>query len=82
MFSSRNYIIIPYIDKKGFIFVFFCLRGINMNEVKKSITFMQNNLNKLLHTAGPTGCKTPGIYSLSIKLDKEIVKYYKSLSHH
>ncbi len=52
-----------------------------MNEVKKSITFMQNNLNKLLYTTGPTGCKTQGIYSLSIKLDKEIVKYYKSLSH-
>lgn len=80
MFYSKSYIIIPFIDKEV-LFLFSCLRGINMNEVKKSITFMQNNLNKLLYTTGPTGCKTSGIYSLSIKLDKEIVKYYKSLSN-
>lgn len=51
-----------------------------MKEMKKSITFMQNNLNRLLHVSGPAGCKTSGVYSLSVMLDKEIVKYYKNLS--
>ncbi len=53
-----------------------------MKEMKKSITSMQNNLNRLLGNVGPTGCRTPGIYSLSTKLDKEIVKYYKTLGSH
>lgn len=50
-----------------------------MKEMKK-ITFMQNNLNRLLCVSGPAGCKSPGAYSLSVMLDKEIVKYYRDLS--
>ena len=53
-----------------------------MNEVKKSITCMQYNLNKRLYTTGVSGCKTSSIYLLSAELDKEIVKYYKSLTNH
>lgn len=50
-----------------------------MKEMKK-ITFMQNNLNRLLYASGPAGCKTANAYSLSVMLDKEIVKYYKNLN--
>lgn len=51
-----------------------------MNEMKKSISFMQDSLNRLLYVSGPAGCKTQGAYSLSVMLDKEIVKYYKNLT--
>lgn len=51
-----------------------------MKKMRKSITFLQNNLNQLLDEKGVAGCKTAGVYSVSVMLDKEIVKYYKHLS--
>lgn len=45
--------------------------------MKKCIASMQSNLNRLLYVSGPMGCKKQDIYLLSVKLDKEIVKYYK-----
>lgn len=67
--------------EKSYIYILclFHLRGIHMKEMKK-ITFMQNNLNRLLYASGPAGCKTANAYSLSVMLDKEIVKYYKNLN--
>ena len=51
-----------------------------MEEMKKSITFMQNNLNQLLGSEEQKGCRTSRVYTLSVMLDKEIVKYYRNLS--
>lgn len=51
-----------------------------MEEMKKSITFMQNNLNQLLDSEEQIGCGAPRVYTLSVMLDKEIVKYYRNLS--
>lgn len=50
-----------------------------MKDMKKSITYMQNRLNRLLVTSGPAGCRARPVYTLSLELDKEIVKYYKNL---
>ncbi len=51
-----------------------------MKEMKKNILFMQENLNRLLGTTGSSRYNTKPIYTLSLKLDKEIVKYYRSLN--
>ena len=48
-----------------------------MQDIGKNIAFLQDNLNRLLCRKGPGGCLHPSVYTLSIKLDKEIVKYYK-----
>lgn len=50
-----------------------------MKEMRKRITFLQNNLNQALSEEGITGCKTTKIYLLSVRLDQEIVKYYENL---
>lgn len=50
-----------------------------MKDMKKSIAFLQENLNRLLGEEEVAGCEIPGAYSLSIMLDKEIVEYYKNL---
>lgn len=50
-----------------------------MKEMRKSIAFLQNKLNRALNEEGIAACRTTGIYSLSVRLDKEIVKYYKNL---
>lgn len=50
-----------------------------MKEMKKTIAFMQNSLNQLLE-ANDSNCQSPRIYTLSVMLDKEIVRYYKNLS--
>lgn len=72
-----------YRDKnKNYIYdVLFDLRGINMKEMKESIAFMQKNLNQLLEANGSKSCQSPMIYSLSVMLDKEIVRYYKNLTN-
>lgn len=51
-----------------------------MNELKKSILEMQNDLNSRLYTTGPKGCKKQPIYELSTQLDREIARYYKLLA--
>lgn len=63
------------------MFCFLCLRGIYMNNRKKRITTMQEALNRLLMTAGPNGCRNRAVYKLSVQLDKEIVKYYRSANN-
>lgn len=50
-----------------------------MKEIKESITFMQASLNKLMQTEEGTSTNASGVYSLSLMLDKEIVKYYRDL---
>ncbi len=52
-----------------------------MNNRKKRITTMQEALNRLLMTAGPKGCRNRAVYKLSVQLDKEIVKYYRSANN-
>lgn len=52
-----------------------------MKEMKKNIVCMQENLNRLLVTTGSSRYNTKSVYTLSLKLDKEIVKYYRSLSN-
>ena len=61
-------------------YVLFDLRGINMKEMKESIAFMQKNLNQLLESDYGKNCQSPRIYSLSVRLDEEIVRYYKNLT--
>lgn len=51
-----------------------------MKEMKESIAFMQKNLNQLLENSDDKSCQSPRIYSLSVMLDKEIVRYYKNLT--
>ncbi|MBE6022712.1 MAG: Spo0E family sporulation regulatory protein-aspartic acid phosphatase [Cellulosilyticum sp.] len=51
-----------------------------MKEMKESIAFMQKNLNRLLEESGEKNCQSSRIYSLSVMLDKEIVRYYKNLT--
>ncbi len=50
-----------------------------MREVKKSIMAMQGNLNYRLRNTGTDGFRKQCIYNLSTQLDKEIVKYYRSI---
>lgn len=70
-----------YRDKNKMILkCFFDLRGINMKKMKESIAFMQKNLNQLLESNESTDCQSPMIYSLSVMLDEEIVRYYKNLT--
>jgi len=52
-----------------------------MNEMKKNISCMQENLHRLLRTTGSSTYNTKPLYTLSLKLDKEIVKYYRNLSN-
>ncbi len=52
-----------------------------MKEMKKNISFMQENLNRLLGTTGGSRYNTKPAYMLSLKLDKEIVKYYRNLNN-
>lgn len=52
-----------------------------MNNRKKSIAMMQEALNRILVTSGPKGCKSGAAYKLSVQLDKEIVKYYRSMNN-
>lgn len=52
-----------------------------MKDMKKNILFMQENLNRLLGTTGVSRYNTKSIYTLSLKLDKEIVKYYRTLNN-
>ena len=70
------------INKKYFFndYVLFDLRGINMKEMKESIAFMQKNLNQLLEDNDSKNCQSSRIYSLSVRLDEEIVRYYKNLT--
>ena len=49
-----------------------------MKETKEVITFMQESLNKLMQTEEGMNIRANGVYSLSVMLDKEIVKYYKN----
>lgn len=49
-----------------------------MKGTKESIIFMQNSLNRLMQTGKGTDTHANGVYALSLMLDKEIVKYYKS----
>lgn len=51
-----------------------------MKEMKESIAFMQKNLNRLLEDSENKDCQSPMIYSLSVMLDQEIVRYYKNLT--
>lgn len=50
-----------------------------MKDMKESITLMQKSLNKLMQTEDGANTNASGVYSLSVMLDKEIVKYYKNL---
>lgn len=72
---------IKYRDKNKIILkCFFDLRGINMKEIKESIAFMQKNLNQLLESNESRNYQSQIIYSLSVMLDEEIVRYYKNLT--
>lgn len=52
-----------------------------MNDRKKRIAMLQESLNRILITSGPKGCRSSAAYKLSVQLDKEIVKYYKSMNN-
>ncbi|MDF2612584.1 MAG: hypothetical protein K0S71_370 [Clostridia bacterium] len=52
-----------------------------MKDMKKNILCMQENLNRILGTTGFSRYNTKPIYTLSLKLDKEIVKYYRNLNN-
>ena len=52
-----------------------------MNNRKKRIATMQEALNRLLMTAGQNGGRNRAVYKLSVQLDKEIVKYYRSANN-
>ena len=52
-----------------------------MKEMKKNILCMQESLNKLIGSTGSSRYNTKSIYALSLKLDKEIVKYYRNLGN-
>jgi hypothetical protein len=52
-----------------------------MKDMKKNILCMQENLNKILGTTGASRYNAKYVYRLSLKLDKEIVKYYRNLSN-
>lgn len=50
-----------------------------MEGIKKNIWHMQKNLNHMLQGGDTTGrFHSRVVYNLSLKLDKEIVKYYKT----
>lgn len=51
-----------------------------MEEMKESIAILRNNLNQLLENQENEQCPSPKIYLLSVMLDQEIVRYYKSLT--
>ena len=51
-----------------------------MEEMKESIAFMQKYLNQLLEGQENDSCPSSKIYLLSVMLDQEIVRYYKSLT--
>lgn len=50
-----------------------------MKPMRKSILTMQSDLNKLLETDQRDLFTTKIVYNLSLKLDKEIVKYYREV---
>ena len=52
-----------------------------MENRKKSIAVMQEALNRIFVSGGAKSKSSPA-YQLSIKLDKEIVKYYRSVANH
>ncbi|WP_083461296.1 aspartyl-phosphate phosphatase Spo0E family protein [Cellulosilyticum ruminicola] len=52
-----------------------------MNNRKKRISTMQEALNRLLMTSGANVCRSKTVYKLSMQLDKEIVKYYRSIEN-
>ena len=52
-----------------------------MKEMKKNIVCLQENLNRLLGSTDSSGYNSKPIYTLSLKLDKEIVKYYRNLNN-
>lgn len=77
----KECIIIPNIDiYKNSVYLCFVLRGINMEEMKESIAFMQKYLNQLVEGQENDSCPSSKIYLLSVMLDQEIVRYYKSLT--
>ena len=50
-----------------------------MKIIPKSIAVLQSDLNKRLVSVQPGLFKDKAIYSLSLRLDKEIVKYYREV---
>lgn len=52
-----------------------------MNNRKKRIATMQEALNRILMTSGSNGCRSKAAYKISVQLDKEIAKYYRSINN-
>lgn len=52
-----------------------------MEETKEKITTLQSHLNRLIIKMGSRSYSTAPLYTLSVELDKEIVKYYKDIYH-
>lgn len=48
-----------------------------MKKVEQSIMTMQGNLNKMLEHKDIHQMETTELYTLSVLLDQEIVKYYR-----
>ncbi|WP_180270718.1 hypothetical protein [Sporanaerobium hydrogeniformans] len=53
-----------------------------MESMRKSILVLQSDLNRQLISGKPGLFNNKAVYSLSLKLDKEIVKYYKKVMNH